>query len=427
MTNRIQARWARVAVMMFLVYLIAFIDRNNISMAIPGISKDLGIKPTEAGILLSSFFWGYVITMIPAGYMANKFNAKRLVVTAIVLWGVLSMLTGLVHSFKALIVIRFLMGLVEGVVAPSFYVMISNWFPKNERAKATGSFNSAAAVSSIIMAPLAGWIISVSSWSTMFIVLGLPALVIALAFGVLVGNKPENDKRLSEEERNYIIYEIKNEEKSIPEGGNVLKAIFNSRSILLALTYLGWITGFWSFGSWLPVQMKQLSSAGITGIGFLTAIPFLLALAAMYLNARWSDRSGNRQLFIAIPLFIGGIALICNHFVENIYAHMVCLIIAAIGLYAPFGPWWAWVLDSVPRRNIGEATGFINLVGNMGGIIGPIIVGMIIQGTGNVANGFYIIGFLVLAGGLITYLVRPFNRQTLEINRTVVENNRTDA
>jgi sugar phosphate permease len=421
MTNRLQARWVRVSLMMFLIYLMAYIDRNNISMAIPGMSKEFGIKPTDAGIILSAFFWGYVITMIPAGYIANKFNAKRLVVVAIVLWGVLSVLTGLVHSFKVLIMIRFLMGLVEGVVAPSFYVMISYWFPKNERAKATGYFNSAAAVSSVVMAPLAGWIISVSSWSTMFIVLGIPAFVLALAFGVLVGNKPESDKRLSDEERNYIISEIANEEKNVPDNGSLFKAIVNVRSVLLALTYLCWLTGYWSFASWLPVQMKELSSAGIVGIGFLTALPFLLAVVAMYLCARWSDKSGNRQLFIAIPLFIGGIALIGNHYVEGQMVHMLCLIIAAIGLLAPFGPWWAWVMDNAPRRNVGAATGFINLIGNLGGIIGPIIVGMVVQGTGNVADGLYIIGFLVLAGGLNTYLVRAVNHRTLEINRTLVK------
>ncbi|OIK11923.1 hypothetical protein BIV60_17210 [Bacillus sp. MUM 116] len=152
--------------------------------------------------------------------------------------------------------------------------------------------------------------------------------------------------------------------------------------------------------------MKQLSSMGIQTIGFLSAIPFILASIAMYINASWSDRrGGNRSLFVAIPLLIGGLDLIIQHFIGlSLVATLIVLCVAGIGIYAAMGPWWAWAMSFEPREQAGTANGLINLCGNFGGIMSPIVVG-VVENDGNSINGFYILGFAMVVGALLAAFV----------------------
>lgn len=154
-----RSRWYRIGFLLFLMYLVAFVDRSNIGMAAPVMVKSYGLTSASTGVLLSAFFWGYVITQVPGGWIAGKYSAKRVIIGALVVWGTMAILTGLMPSFNSLLVVRFIMGLAEGVVWPSFAVMFVNWFPDDERARAINLSEMSLPISSLIMAPLAGWMI----------------------------------------------------------------------------------------------------------------------------------------------------------------------------------------------------------------------------------------------------------------------------
>lgn len=420
MKNIPKARWYRIGLLLFLIYLTAFVDRSNIGMAAPLMVKSLGLSTASVGVLLSGFFWGYVITQIPGGWIAGKFSAKSMIVFALIIWGIAAMLTGVVHSFSALMAVRFIMGLAEGVVWPAFSIYFVNWYPDEERARAINFSEMSLPISSIIMSPLAGWMIQKWNYEMMFILQGIPPLILAVLFFFLAPDSPAKDRLLSKEERDYL---EQNKSTAIKEKGSFLEVIANPKIWVFSVIYFLWITGLYSFGLWMPSLMKQLSSTGIQGIGILSAIPFILAAIAMYATATLSDRrGGKRSTFVAVALLIGGMSLIVEHFIGlSLVANMIVLIVAGIGIYAAMGPWWAWAMSFVPRDQAGTANGLINLCGNFGGIVGPIVVGAVAQ-NGNLINGFYVLGFAMVVGSILAAFVAGRFKASHSNEHDAVEN-----
>lgn len=394
-----KARWWRVGTLMFLMYTVAFADRQNISVALPSMVKDLGLSSTLGGVLLSAFFWGYIATQLPGGIVSHRIGPKRVIVVALGIWGIMAIATGLVNTYHELLAVRALMGLAEGVIWPAFAAMFVNWYPVAERGRAISFTAMALPVSSIVMAPTAGWLISVWNWHTMFIIQGLPPLILAIVFAFVGADHPDHDRFLSEAERAHLAEHCNGSDS--PDGR--LVDVFISPTVwVICLAYFCWITGLYSFGLWLPSLLKQLSARGIEAVGLLSAVPFILATLGMYLNARWSDRSQrSRTWFIAIPLVVAGASILLQHVIRlSLFGNMIFLAIAALGLYSAFGPFWAWLLSFVPRNQAASGTALVNLVGNFGGIIGPIVVGAAASGR-KIADGFYILGFFPLAAALI--------------------------
>jgi sugar phosphate permease len=407
-----KARWYRIGLLLFLTYLVAFVDRSNIGMAAPLMVKSLGLSSTTTGVLLSAFFWGYVITQIPSGLLSSKYSAKRIIVGSLVFLGITGILTGVVKSYDMLLVVRFIMGLAEGVLWPAFAIYFVNWYANSERGRAINFSEMSLPISSIIMAPLAGWMIENWNYHIMFILQGILPIILAIFFVWFSADSPEKDRFVSKEELDYI---KQNRAAELKEKGSFLEVISNYRVWVFCVVYFLWVTGLYSFGLWMPSLMKELSNSGIGMVGWLTAIPFVLAAIAMYFNAKWSDsHTSKRAYFIAIPLMIGGLALVLQHlFGVNLTINLIMLMIAGIGIYAAFGPWWAWAMTFVPNNQAGTANGLINLCGNFGGIVGPIIVGAVAQG-GNLLEGFYVLGFFLILGSIIVLAFAAFSKSKVK-------------
>lgn len=399
-----KVRWYKIGVLLFLIYLICFADRSNIGVAAPEMVRELGLSGAVTGALLSAFFWGYVLTQMPGGWLATRIGPKRVIVGALLVVGATGCLTGMTHHLTSLLAIRFVMGLAEGVVWPSFAIMFINWFPTSERGRAVSLSQYALPLASVIMAPLAGWMIRAFHWRTMFVMQGIPALVLAVVFAVLVAEDPERDRRLSARERDFILAGRK--EAMIAEGAfsDVLR-----KPIVwgLCLTYFLWITGMYAFGMWAPTLLKQLSSTiGMDTVGWLTAIPYAFATLGMYLVSRAADRSSfSRGWYVSGALCLAGLALLGQHFVaDTLMANVVMLVLAGVGIYSALGAWWSWALANVPRNQAGPAIGLINLFGNAGGICGPLFVGFAAAG-GKASDGLYLIGVALLLGSFVALML----------------------
>ncbi|MCY9002466.1 MFS transporter [Peribacillus frigoritolerans] len=397
-----KARWYRICLTIFLVYLIQNIDRNNISMAIPSMIEQLNLSATVAGVLLSAFFWGYVITQTPGGMLAAKYTAKRVIVISCILVGSGAILTGMVTNYNALLFLRFFVGLAEGMVWPSLAILFVNWFPDNERAKAINLVQTGLPISAVILAPLSGWMISNWSYQFMFIAQGIPSIIIGLVFAFVVFDTPSKDKYLSKEEREFL---EKNRSTTVKEEGSFKEVITNVRVWIFAFGWFLWVSGMYGFGLWLPSLIGQLSSQGIGTVGLLTAIPYAFSIVGMTFISSLSDKytkSGqNRSWFVAIPLLLSGSALIIQQFTNgsSLFVSILLLVITAMGLYVT-GPFWAWVMTCVPRNQSSAAVGLVNTVGNLGGIVGPIVVGIAAVGN-DISSGFYILGISMVVSGLI--------------------------
>ncbi|SDM15374.1 MFS transporter [Bacillus sp. OK048] len=400
-----KTRWYRIGFFLFLVYLFAFIDRSNIGMAAPSMTSELGLSSREMGFLLSAFFLGYILTQMPGGWIAQRFSAKWVIIFATTLFGVFSGLTGFMQSIESLVAVRFLLGLAEGAMWPSFMVLTIKWFPVNERAQISGLFLLAVPLSSVVLSPFAGWMIDMWDWKMMFFLQALPPIILAVLAIFLLTDDPAEDKRLSETEREFILKNrgIQTNDVSTQKQPFV-KSILSSRLWALGFIYLFWLTGLYAYGLWLPTVVKSINGGTLTTVGLLSALPPLLGSISMFINSRLSDRKMTRGKYVAWPLTLGGTALLVSYFIHDPVLSYLLLCISAIGIYTPFGAWWAWCLDNIPPEHTGSHNGFINLFGNFGGVIGPPIVAFASVGS-NIGSGFYILGFGMLLAALLSVLL----------------------
>jgi MFS family permease len=399
-----RSRWYRIGLILFLIQLVAYMDRTNIGVAAPAMATHLGLSASVVGVLLSAFFWGYVITQVPGGWTAARIGPRRVIAGAMIVWGIGGLITALIDSYAGLLCARVLMGLAEGVVWPSFTVLVVNWFAASEQGRAMSLLEFSLPMSSVITAPLAGWMISAFDYHVMFMLQAIPAFVMAAVILLVARDHPADDRRISAAERDYLL-------ASAPRGskahGSFLEVLALPRTWILGMVLFFWVSGLYSFGLWIPSAVSELSHRGIGLVGLISAIPFLFATAALYVNGRIADRPGvNRAWTVIVPLIVGGIALLAEHFAgQNLWLNMVLLVIGAMGIYAGFGPWWAWAASQVPHNQTGSAIGVINCVGNFGGVAGPVVVGLAAQGH-HVSSGFYVLGLALLVGAVIVFALR---------------------
>ncbi|MET8206203.1 MFS transporter [Streptomyces sp. NPDC005373] len=406
-----KARWRRTGLVLFLVYFTAFAERANVSVAAPSISEQLHLTGAATGVILSAFFWGYFITQVPGGWLASRVGPSRIIAGSLLIWGITAFAQAWSSSVTPLIVARLVMGLAEGVVWPAFAVLFIRWYPVGERSRAAGLSLLALPASSLVMAPSAGWLIQTWSWQTMFVIQGIPAFVLAIVVLLFLRDSPEQDRRLSDREREFILAN-RADPSSGAERRSFAQVLASPVVWACSLVYFLWLTGFYSFGLWLPTVLKQLSSRGMEAVGWLSVIPFAAAAVAMLLNSRAADRSTKSKARFVVPaLFVGTVALLAQHVLpSSLPVQLVCLLVTAIGVYAPFGPWWAWALQFVPAEQAGPATGLVNLFGSLGGLVGPIVVGYAAD-DGSAAGGLYILGFFLLASALVALGIERFARK----------------
>lgn len=399
------ARWTKVGALLLVTYLVAYIDRTNMSIAAPSMSEELGLDASEMGVLLSAFFWGYVVSLAFAGFAVAKLGPKRSIVGALIVFGLASAATGLTHDFTQLVLVRIVLGLGEGLVFPAITIFFVRWFPSWERGRASGLALLAIPISAIIMAPTGGWLIETWNYQVMFVVQGVLPLIVALIAIPLLKPDPLTDRSLDHRERDYI---VSNRDKGEQESGGAFRDVYlNPRVWLIGITYLLWMTGLYGFNQWLPTLLSEASGAGITAVGWLTAIPFVVTAVAMALASRTSDRRPHQRTpFVAVPVAVAGVALLLQHVVPGgIFVEMLFLIVACVGVHAAFGPWWPWALEGVPRAQTSYASSLVLSVGNFGGIIGPILVG-VLTGGGSVSDGgFFALGYVLLAAAALSLVV----------------------
>jgi sugar phosphate permease len=404
MTTGIPAkRWRYIIPMAVVIYILAYVDRINVAMILPYVDKSFGLSATDSGFAAGIFFVGYMLLQVAGGYLASRWSARKTIAILLVLWGCTAVLTGFVENRTQLYIARFVLGVFEGGVWPAILALLATWFPQHERARANGLWITCLPISAVLMAPLTGWLLTFLTWRTVFIIQGLPPLLAVVVWWFFMADKPAQAKWISPEERSYIEQRVAAENAAKGPSAGFLAAISDRTVLLLAVAYFFWMAGFYGFTLWLPAVVKSFShGASSLQVGVISAIPFVCALIGIVVNANWSDRTMKRQPFIAIPAIIGACGLIAGQMVHAPALQLLFLSIAAVGVYAPFGPFWA-VPSAILRSEIsGAAMGFINM-GNLGGFLGPFAVGYVRTETGNGFAGFLLLSVsLLIFAGLIT-------------------------
>jgi len=391
-------RWVRLIPIAFITYSLAYLDRANFGFATAGgMATDLNITAATSSLLGSLFFLGYFFFQIPGAlYAANK-SAKKLIFWSLILWGLLAMATGMVSNISLLIVIRFMLGVVESAVMPSMLIFLSRWFTKSERSRANTFLILGNPVTILWMSILSGYLVNSMGWRWMFILEGFPAIIWAFFWWRLVDDKPKNAKWLNDAEKSGLQEALDLEQQAIKPVKNYGQAFKSKVVVLLCLQYALWSIGVYGFVLWLPDIIKKAGDLNMVKTGWLSAVPYLLAIITM-LSASWfSDKTMNRKVFVWPFLLIGAIAFYGSYLAgtSNFWLSFVLLVIAGGAMYAPYGPFFAIITEILPGNVSGGAIALINSFGALGSFLGAYLVGYL-----NGATGSFDASYIFMSGSL---------------------------
>lgn len=400
-------RWFRLIPVVFITYSLAYLDRANFGFAAAGgMANDLNITAATSSLLGSLFFLGYFFFQIPGALYAANRSAKKLIFWSLILWGALAMATGAVSNIGLLFAIRFLLGVVESAVMPAMLIFLSRWFTKSERSRANTFLILGNPATLLWMSVLSGYLVESVGWRWMFIWEGLPAIVWAFFWWRLVEDVPAKSTWLSEREKQNLEERLHEEQRAIKPVRNYSQAFKSRVVIVLSFQYALWSIGVYGFVMWLPSIINAAPHMNIVKTGWLSSIPFVLAIAGMLLASYFSDRTLNRKAFVWPFLLIGAIAFYSSYIIgtSNFWLSFVLLIIAGGAMYAPYGPFFALITETLPKNVTGGAIALINSFGALGSFVGSYIVGFLNGKTGDFSASYIFMAGSLFLSALLTIL-----------------------
>jgi sugar phosphate permease len=401
------ARWRRLVPIAFVTYSFAYLDRSNYSIgAAGGLTDRLHIDPAQSGLLGGLFFIGYFLFQVPAGDFAERRSVKKLLFWSLIAWGVLAALQGVVTTFPLLLADRFLLGVVEAVVLPAMVVFLSHWFTRRERGRANTLLILGNPVTLLWMSAVSGYLVAAVGYRWMFVIEGLPAIAWAFVFRWLVDDRPGDAAWLAEDERLDLLGALAAEQRALPRPRGLRQTARSWNAVVLSAQYLLWSVGVYGLVFWLPTIVKALTGRGIGSTGALTAIPYAVAVLAMLGVSTASDRTARRRGYVWLPLLLSAVCFALSYVTRgsSFTLAFILLILAAAGMYAPYGPYFAHIPELFPAADAAPAVGMINAFGGLGGFVGTYIVGAL--GGGRSAVAFVFLAACLFAAALLMFAVR---------------------
>ncbi|WAH41126.1 MFS transporter [Alicyclobacillus fastidiosus] len=409
------SRWARLIPIVFITYSLAYLDRSNYGFgAASGMKQALHITGASSAMLGALFFLGYFFFQVPGAHYAEKYSAKKLIFWALIIWGVLASVQGIITNIPLLFIDRFLLGVVESVVMPAMLVFISHWFVKQERSRANTFLILGNPVTVLWMSVISGYLVQWFHWQGMFVIEGVPSIIWAFVWLAIVRDRPKEAKWLSPAEQLAVEESLQREQDVLKEVKNYRAAFRSKPVVLLSLQYFFWSIGVYGFVLWLPSIIQSASKVGIVGTGWLTAIPYLLAAVLMILSSYFSDRTGNRKAYVWASLLVGAVAFYGSYLLgdSNFWLSFVLLVIAGGAMYAPYGSFFAIVPELLPRNVAGAAMALVNGMGALGSFVGSYVVGYLNSATGNPNTSYAFMAISLVLSVVFTLVVRTQHTST---------------
>ena len=393
-----KAMWRLLPFLCF-IYFIAYLDRVNVSFAALTMNGDLGISDSAYGLGAGIFFVAYFLFEVPSNFALKRFGARVWIARIMVTWGLISMSMAFVAGPKSFYTMRFLLGVAEAGFFPGMIFYLTYWFPNRVRAGILGIFIIANPASTLIGAPLSTTLLGthlfgLTGWQTMFVIEGVPAVLLGFVGLRVLCDSPAKAKWLSEREREVLLAVVKRDEK-LSTYTSAREGLASPVVWLFSGLYAALMMGVYGFGLWAPQIVKSLANLGNQDVGFVLMIPYGCATLAMVLWGRHSDRTGERKWHLALPGVVGMIGFLCGGFAGNIYIAVLGFTIGAIGIYASLPLFWSLPTAILGGSAAAGGIALINSIGNLSGYLGPFVIGKLKEHT----QGFTA-GLLVIAGSL---------------------------
>lgn len=416
-------RWFRLIPIAFITYSLAYLDRANYGFgAAGGLAKDLHITPGTSSLLGSLFFLGYFFFQVPGAHYAEKKSAKKLIFWSLISWGALASCTGLISNIGILLVIRFALGVVESAVMPAMLVFLSHWFTKAERSRANTFLILGNPATVLWMSIVSGYLLNSFGWRLMFVFEGILAIIWAFIWWKMVDDKPKDAKWLTEKEKTDFEQQLQKEQEGIKEVKNYREAFKSKPVVLLSAQYFLWSIGVYGFVMWLPSIIKAAPNMSMVETGWLSSVPYILAVILMLVASSFSDKTLNRNAFVWPFLFIGAVAFYISYAIgtEHFWLSFILLVIAGGAMYAPYGPFFAIIPEILPRNVAGGAMALINSMGALGSFAGSYIVGYLNGLTGGFSASYiFMAASLLLSAVLTVWAVSAAKKQSQSVNSKV--------
>jgi len=404
----------RVMPYLFVLYIVAYLDRVNVGYAALRMTGDLGFDPKVIGTGFGIFFIGYFLLEIPGTLIVENWSARGWIARIMISWGVLAICTGFIHTSGQFYLVRLLLGAAEAGFFPGIIVYLTHWFRYEDRAKAVAIFMAAIPLSSVLGAPGSGLILGVNwfglaGWRWLFIVEGAPATILGIVTIFYLTDRPHQAKWLPDDEREWLLSELEQEkhEKRHSNPKVFWEALWHREVILLALAYFFIVTSVYGLTSWMPTILKKVTGWGDFRVTALSAIPYTAGLASMLLLGWNSDKTGERRWHTALPMLAAGVGLLLSVATQDNAALVVCAFcLASSGLSGYLPGFWALPTRLLSGSAAAAAIGLINSIGNLGGFVGPYIVGYVTKATGSFSGGVLYLSVSAIVGAVFILALR---------------------
>ena len=396
-----------------LLYIVAYVDRAVVGFAKLHMNVDVGISDTAYGLGAGLFFIGYFLCEVPSNLALEKFGARIWFARILLTWGAITVAMAAISGPISFYILRFMLGAAEAGLYPGIIYFLTKWFPLRHRARIIGLLVLAQPMALIITGPLAGLILSgagafgLANWQLLFVVCGLPAVLLALPTLRLLPDAPEKARWLPQADRIWLEDQLAREktERKLESHANPLRAMLDKRVLLLALLFLPFPLAIYGMSLWLPTIIKQFGVSDAT-TGFLSTIPYLFAVVGLCTVPRSSDRMGERHWHMVVITLIAAIAMAGSAWATTPALQLLLLSITAFCIYSIQAVIWA--LPGLFLTGASAAVGIatINSLANLGGYIGPFGIGLLKDATGSLSSGLYFLSVVLLLGVVMAFVVR---------------------
>jgi ACS family tartrate transporter-like MFS transporter len=411
-----RAAW-RLIPFMCLMYVASFLDRVNIGFAALQMNAQLGLTPQIYGIAAGMFFWGYFLFEVPSNLMLEKVGARLWMCRICVTWGLLSMATAFVQGATSFYVLRFLLGAAEAGLYPGMVLYMTYWFPASSRGRFLALFLAGVPLSVVLGAPLSGWLLGVSGhglagWQWMLLLEGIPSLCFGIAALWLLPDRPATAKWLTAEEKQIVQARLDADQAASHVPGGHLHGLWemvaDKRIWILMIPDFSIVFALYGMNLWLPQIVKAM---GFTNVqtGFVVALPYILAMAAMVALGISSDRRGERAGHVAFAALVAAAGTLVAAWAGSPVLVIAGFCVAAAGIYGALAVFWT--LPAALLRGMAAAAGLalLNSFSNLGGFFGPSVMGWFKQHTGGYAMGLSLLAVsMLLAAVSVLWIGRRF-------------------
>lgn len=408
--NLAPARWTRIIPVALIMYTIAFVDRTNISLALPRISRELNLDPQQAGTVAGIFFWGYLALQIPGGHLAKHWSPKKFISVLLIAWSLFAVGCGFARTYHELLLLRLLLGVAESGVFPATLILLSHWFSRAERARANAMWLLCLPGAVILSSPFSGWMLDHWGWRIMLVAEGALPLAWLAVWLAFIQDNPAEARWLPQAERESLVAKLRAESAALEGSENVpyLRALMRPQVFVLAAIYFCFVSGQMGLLFWLPSATETFKKLSSLHTGIVYTFPFIIGAVALLVVARHSDKTNERRKHASVAMFLGGLFILLAVVVIP-YSPLLAfafITLSGIGAYAPMGPFWAIPTETLPAKTVGSVMGFVNAIGNLGAYFAPLIVGYLNKMTGNFVSGFAYLGAITVVGGALCLLLR---------------------